>query len=409
LPLLHTVSYLIQLATYSSRIMNPCKKRPLSAALQLILAAIMRPCKKRPLSAALLLVTVAYSFQQITNVASPNFNRSLRNDTVPYDLSCPFAEEAFIGIGPSPEGASRYSMESGAQSFITKALEANALKDSKIIFVGDSNTRQVFSSFSCIARTAGFWKDDNSYALPSVRQSFYEGRVMLKEGYGELFFLPTAGRIQDYGWQGYLKDVKIGENVKIGPIHGKEDWLESCRERQPFTVDTYTYDAPNERIDYSAVDDRFETVALGKNDVVFFNAGLHQGFREENMAHLTELLDCMEDARNKVEDPGWPQLLYFRTNQQHFHGPEGRWNITFPSESCKSTVDGTLNPFTKADKAAYTGRLPLVGFELDLDGLGELHIGKDGNDCSHWTMPGVPDAYSKEIAMALLGPVLAVK
>jgi len=357
----------------------------------------MNPLKKKPLSAAVLLLTTAYSFRHF--IATEPVHRALKNqnDTVLYDLSCPLALDTYIGAG-NPEEATHYSIHSGAQAFVKQALNVNALTDSKILFIGDSNMRQVFSSFSCLAHTAGFWKDDNAYTSANAHGNYYDGRLKLKEGFGEIFYLPTAGKIQDYGWYGKIQ----GE--KIGPIHGKEDWLESCRERKPFAVDSYTYDAANKRVDYSADDDRFETVILGGKDVVFFNAGLHPSTRMGNMARLTELLDCMEDAKAKKEDADWPQLFYVRSNQQHFPGHEGGLydHSKPPSKVCSKTVDSSKNPHLEEDKTAFSGKLPMIGFNLDLDGVGNLHIQKDGHDCSHWTQPGVPDVYSKEIAIAML-------
>lgn len=355
----------------------------------------MNCLKIKPLSAAVLLLTSAYSFRHF--IATAPVQRALKNDTVLYDLSCPLALDAYIGVG-NPEEATHYSIQSGAQSFVIQALKGKSLTDSKIIFIGDSNMRQVFSSFSCMARTAGFWKDDNAYTASNAHGIYYDARLKLKQGFGEIFYPPAAGKILDYGWKG-----KIGGD-EIGPIHGKEDWLESCRERVPFAVESYSYDAANKRVNYSADDDRFETIILGEKDVLFFNAGLHPSTRMDNMARLTELLDCMEDARAKKEDPGWPQLFYVRSNQQHFPNPEGGvYDGSTPhSNVCLKTVDSSKNPYMKEDKTAFSGKLPMIGFNLDLDGVGNLHIGKNGHDCSHWTQPGVPDVYSKEIAIAML-------
>ena len=65
----------------------------------------------------------------------------------------------YVSAGQKLPEAARYSVQSGAQSVITEALESDALTDRKIILIGDSNMRQTFSSLACIAHTAGFWKD----------------------------------------------------------------------------------------------------------------------------------------------------------------------------------------------------------------------------------------------------------
>ena len=53
-------------------------------------------------------------------------------------------------------------------------------------------------------------------------------------------------------------------------------------------------------------------------DVVFINTGLLLSARDQNMAHLTELVDCIKAFKYYGEDPGWPQIFYVRSNQQHF-------------------------------------------------------------------------------------------
>mmetsp|Transcript_20756 Transcript_20756/g.24740 ORF Transcript_20756/g.24740 Transcript_20756/m.24740 type:complete len:386 (+) Transcript_20756:31-1188(+) len=338
------------------------------------------------------------SEENLSNLSNLRNLASKENVRPTYDMSCPLAMIEYIHVGQQIPEAARYSVQSGAQSVITEALESDALTDRKIIMIGDSNMRQVFSSLSCIAHTAGFWKDDNAYTagtMPGYYPGmYYDARLNLKGGLGEVFYSPTAGNIQNYGW------------TRDTPLQGNEDWLQNCRDRKPFYLDTYTYDAPNVGQTYSENDDRFEKVLLGGKDVVFINAGLHLNARDQNMVHLLELVDCMKAFKHDGEDPGWPQIFYVRSNQQHFNNADegGAFPISRNGPTtCLESVDIEKNSFFRQDKATFQGKLPMVGFDLDLGGVGKLHIGMGGRlDCSHWAMPGVPDAYAREIAAAIL-------
>ena len=73
--------------------------------------------------------------------------------------------------------------------------------------------------------------------------------------------------------------------------------------------------------------------------------------------------------------------------------------------TCLESFDIEKNPFLRQDKATmFQGKLPMVGFDLDIGGVGKLHMGGMGGrpNCSHWAIPGVPDAYAREIATAIL-------
>jgi len=303
-----------------------------------------------------------------------------------YDKTCPF--EFNVGAGGHLEEALQYSFETELDVFIKEALEANADHNGKIVLAGDSNTRQIFASIACTARTLGFWKDNESYTVTVSKHSYNDARVELKDG--EVFFAPSAGGVQSYAWG--------SGKCECDTMHGEQDWLQSCKDRKPFYLDTYTYDAPNERVpEWSKDDERFENVLLLPTDNVIFNNGLHHT-RAGNTENFNELLDCMAEARTKGEDPGWPKISYFRSNQQHFDGDTGEYKeAKVKSGECAETADQSKNAFLKEELELYTGKVPMIGYDLDLGPHGRLHVGGRKIDCSHWTTPGVPDAYAKEL------------
>jgi len=327
----------------------------------------------------------------------------VKNNLPTYDLSCPFAMGIYMGVGPDKEASLKFSQESGAQSVIVEALESNAATDRKVVIVGDSHMRQIFSSLACIARTTGFWKDDDSYtkAVYPPRDEYNDARLKLKEGYGEIFYAPTAGKTQQ---------LRMAESRD--PIHGNEDWLECCRERKPFYLDSYTYDAANVRDYFSENDDRFEKVLLGKKDVVFFNAGTRGHLRTLNTENLVALLECVATAKGEGEDPGWPQLSIFTSNHHHYQNvktPAHFHTNAGSTQSCLEEVNTEMNPFLQGDKTFFGDHPHNAGFDLDLGRTGNMHLGKGNHntdaypsDCATWTMPGVPDVYAKELAVSIL-------
>lgn len=316
------------------------------------------------------------------------------DETQLYNLSCPVSTTRWVSTGPHPVEANLYAVESGVLPIVHRAFQGKVNR--KIVLTGDSNTRQIFMSIACLTHALGIWKDDDAYTAAFIRgeqnRMFNDARLMLKNDSGELFLSPTAGKVQSYGW--------TGEN---DAMEGNEDWLKSCHERKPFYLDTLSYYAPNQKVSFSPNDDMFEKVALDEEDVVFFNSGLHPSTRDQNRRNLLELLNCMQDAREKGYHVNWPRLYYVRSNVQHFGGANGlyRGNIT-KHLPCSERVDAQANPFVIQDKNLFTGKLPLVSFETDLSDLGHLHITGGKPDCSHWTMPGVPDVYARDVAKELL-------
>jgi len=108
--------------------------------------------------------------------------------------------------------------------------------------------------------------------------------------------------------------------------------------------------------------------------VVFINADLRLNARDQNMSHLTQLVDCIKAFKHYGKDPGWPQIFYIRSNQQHFdNADEGDAYANTPT-TCLESVDIEKNPFLRQDKAMFQGKLPMAGFDLDLGGVGKLHM-----------------------------------
>ena len=74
-------------------------------------------------------------------------------------------------------------------------------------------------SMSCLTRSLGIWNDDDAYTAGFLQgnkdRMANDVRVMLKNGSGELFYAPTADKVQDYGWV-----------IENRALKGHEDWFE---------------------------------------------------------------------------------------------------------------------------------------------------------------------------------------
>lgn len=347
---------------------------------------------------ALLILYVCHHFdiqndRQLSSSTSEEDPKEEEPMELPYDSTCPLLVTRYINNGAHPKEAHQFYDNSGAQESIEKGLEKLSTETQNIVFAGDSNMRQIFMSIACHAHSLNLWDSTDSFHAAFTKTPYNDARLFLNNS-SQLFFAPKAGKINIYQW-----------NWKWDPIETDDDgqdWLRSCKNRELFGIDTYSLSAPNEKInDWQKSNPLFETVPLSANDKVIINASMHSvnpttklSCREHNLDKLTQLLDCMADAREKGEDPGWPQLYYFRTNELHFKTEDG--DFTYEKEDgCADYVDGTLNKYVKTEVEMLEGKIPMVGYDLDLDNVGRLHMG--GRDCAHWSMPGVADVYAREV------------
>lgn len=317
-------------------------------------------------------------------------NRSLNiEQKPPYDTTCPLGLVYFHEESENPEKALAYSLENDALDTVSKAFSSNIVKDRKVVLAGDSNFRQVFASIACMTFSENLWKHENSFTAGMLKvyaHDYNDARLQLQEGLGEIFLAPKGGKINEYDW-----------DADRSPMDSGEDWLLSCKLREPFHLDTFTYEAPNEFIPFEKENDRLERVSLGKEDVIIINSSIHPLKWKSNQKKLAVLLDCMDDAKAKGEDPGWPQIVYFRSNQRHQKAAEVGFNDISPTSVCPIPREEL---FMSSEKEHFDGRIPMVGFDLDLASLGHLHM--NNRDCGHWAMPGVTDVYAKNMAEQLL-------
>lgn len=151
---------------------------------------------------------------------------------------------------------------------------------------------------------------------------------------------------------------------------------------------------------------------LTSNDNVFIYGTLHNRgvHRNENMQKLHRLFECMEEAKSLNEDPGWPAFTYIATPAQHFPGHEdGHWSGRIDlSLTCSHKANLSKNQFYQEENQ-LKGKVPMIGREIGTSKMGQFHLGLRPVlkkhltvDCTHWSMPGVPDLYAKEVMKTIV-------
>jgi len=315
---------------------------------------------------------------------------------------CPYMQPSFFvpherTAGPAVDHLRTFDLESVLQ----ESLEASAL-NGKTILVGDSLTRQSFIAFSCLLYKSGLvngnkdsyiaWQSDREQ--DSNDRQFNDARAAFrwKGKANQIFFHPTAGRVNEYGW---------GYERPSSPMEGTENWLESCKKREPFLLDTYRLKDESSHIQHFFNNHDFEKLQLDNNDAVIINAGFHPSTRSRNLEKIAELTDCMNEARVHGEGQNWPKIYYMRTSQQHWPSEDGTSNKEVGGLPCRSLKHGQ-DPYYVQDLKYLEGKVHILGDKIDFNQFSQYHIGakKTRYDCSHWALPGVPNLFVKEIMKA---------
>lgn len=118
------------------------------------------------------------------------------------------------------------------------------------------------------------------------------------------------------------------------------------------------------------------------------------GIRDETVQRNLDAISAMGETFLRLPDQ--PRLLYIASLTQHFRTDDGTWGKT--KKQCQKQCQPTLprNPRLEREKAVlHPGKNvhELLTWE-DTD-LGDYHIGN--GDCSHFCMPGVPDALAARV------------
>ena len=287
-----------------------------------------------------------------------------------YDDTCgplhsPYNVSALTGSG-------QMSYQSGTLSSVRQALTSGNLDNRRVILIGDSVMYQIFISLVCLSRSAGglveYGRKAKVIGGASIMFSEWGGKLLSFNARKQA----TVEKNRDF----FLSH--LGESARAG-----HNWIRSCEDRE---------------------DMRFEGMPLTSNDIVFTHATVHGEGRQSNMENIVRLLTCMEHARNNGEDPGWPTIRIVASLPQHFPEPGGEYSGAAGADpdGCLLSINPEESEFYQQETLHFVQNgIPLVGRDLGLEDLGMYHIGGTNPevklDCTHWSLPGVPDLIAKEM------------
>ena len=261
---------------------------------------------------------------------------------------------------------------------VAAALRSHSFDGRRIIFEGDSLTRQLFTALACLAWGNGYmesertdWKewDEAEYnKLQSHFPGFFrKGRhsmlvnsvVQLKGG-GQLVY---RDRYPVTGNNMYRNSVSLQRY---------DAWTGAC--------------SRNETI--LSVDQ----TPLTSSDVIVINAGLHPD-RNTQFDKIRTLVRQCQGAQ-------YPKFVYMLTPLQHFWTKKGTYDaraLVDDKWTCRPSVPDFQRQY--GDIEHFEPLAPLLGQHLDQRDLGDLMIWR--GDCTHWIMPGMHDVLAAELADVL--------
>ena len=267
----------------------------------------------------------------------------------------------------------------------------------------------MFGSIDCLAQAAGLREesDRDNRDDPNPDHQMHPFYFRTSRGIGtDVFYSRFFGQMLRY--HGAMGAQPLSEELQ---------WIESCRRREPFrygsNIETGDRGIFVGRIEEYSMGG--EAKALSPNDFVVIHGTLHVE-RDENISNMKQLFDCMEEARSLGQDPGWPHITVLSTLPQHFNTESGEYTGEGADpgkyDGCRVSIDPEKYPPLMEEREHFFGKVPMVGHDLNLEHMGNYHVGKrldhvKAIDCTHWSMPGVPDLVAKSVLDPIQGVVMS--
>lgn len=304
-------------------------------------------------------------------VASP----SLLSSTIElpyYNLSCPFewARYSCIYKNSSNSQESNNYYKSKHQYDINKSLVN--LTNRTVLLVGDSLTRQLFVSISCLT-------------IKNVIFNYVDW--MYWPCYQDLSHCISSGLHSGFNI-GYIEWFN-GAKLNFQSLGGGYRYIESniikrfANELNKFKyIHSYepSYKFPNNNI---------SSTILSNNDIVIINLGFHQDDINSFKIKLFEFIEVGKQIL-KYHNESTPYLVYITSSTQHFN-KNGTYIGPDNNDDNNNCIKESLHNPRKELEEKYLIEGESIHKLINFDDLklGNLHIG--GNDCTHYCMPGLPD------------------
>jgi hypothetical protein len=210
---------------------------------------------------------------------------------------------------------------------IFHALSQGAFDGRTIVFDGDSLTRQLFISLSCLVHSAGYIQDDTKdidvhWTDKEIRwgliPSLYWTGPHTDFEYAKVSFM-GSGKTRSGAGTGTGTLVYTHH---VSPTKLREEWLEACHQGEPiraFYDDELSGKVKEERID------------LNSRDVVVLSAGVHVAHNERTwyMKVYQDLFKCYSKQVLTGNLTSWPKMVYHMTPMQHFWTKNGECSDGF--------------------------------------------------------------------------------
>lgn len=289
------------------------------------------------------------------------------------------------------EKALEFSNNHHAYDTVVSALESGAFDNRTIVLDGDSLTRQLFISLSCLSWSAGFVEEYDIHAKvttsnPVLKSSAYR--------YPSTFFSSGHVRLRG-GIEIYYYDKQSESRIKSQT----EEFLSNACNISDVKQEGEVSSKQKLRVNISKRTAGRNTIALNENDIFLVSAG-HHDTRELYMNAYQKAFRCMESDRNSTRFKRWPHILYQTSSVSSFWTASGEYgeNLLAGKEvnSCREYVTQSARRSEERAQLGNFTSISLIGSSLELEDLGGLHPWH--KDCLHWIQPGIPDVYAAHLA-----------
>ncbi|KAG5183530.1 hypothetical protein JKP88DRAFT_198936 [Tribonema minus] len=292
-----------------------------------------------------------------------------------WDLSCPWEWSKFSCAhqGQTAKAIASFALSQKLEGedcrlnpFDAQAFLA-LLGRRKIVFVGDSLTRQMFTSLLCLL-----------HASPAVRVVSDTIEWSTKWSCLRLPNCIERGRHSGFT-KGCVTFTPAAASAAASATGGgapEADALEVC----------YDYKDDGELVAFAML--RHPDLRA-RRDIVVANSGIHMTLRERSydMTHYV--------AHARADAARLPIAVYRETSPQHFEGTAG--GLYFKGKSsfkrCKDSVVLAEEPLSEPERAYMAGQVAMLAVNPLAAAAGNMHVGA-GVDCTHWCAPGVPDLWN---------------
>ena len=297
------------------------------------------------------------------------------------------------------------SLSNNAKSYqrVLTALQNGAFSNRKLVLDGDSLTRQLFISLSCMLWSAGYvtdytisnydvWSGGENPTLKNFNytasERFYKQvHVKLKDD-GEIYYVDYFNHApNDMIRFGNMMQSMIRSACNSGSgsrSSGLLRWRNSNSERHYY------------KARYS-LNKQDSPMILNKDDVVVVSAGHHDKIRPMYLDGYKQFFQCIQQEqqqRGYREQPSsslsqWPHFFYQLSSVQGFNTIDGEYSTSqrLPgTDKLACRTEGGSTRLQKEDRDYLEGLAPFIADTIDLTNMGKYHVG--GGDCTHWVQPG---------------------